>query len=388
MKVKIVQRRWWFGSIVLVTLIMLTVLIAPSSKNTAGSSFGKSPDGYGAWYDWMAQQGVAIERWQKPTQDLFSADLKLPAKPITLLQIHAALTDSAYGYDAEKWIKQGNTLVVLGVNAPATPAAFSSRKASPQGAVKIDTSRRYQPKQGEKELHPQANSLIDDQAEILLGDRFGGVVWQQLLGKGKVIGVSTPYLAANAYQDEAGNFAFLAQLVKQTGGPIKMDEYLHGYKDAQAIAHEVAGSWIDYLAKTPLLPIGVQSLILLLVLVWAKNWRLGPPRSLTSPSIDNSAAYIQALAGVLQKAGSSEFILETVGKAEQLQIQRELGLGAVPLTPEELVNAWVATGRSATELQPALRTQTRQRRLTDTELATWLQTLQTLRQQATEPGKV
>jgi Domain of unknown function (DUF4350) len=370
MKSKMAQRRWWFGGILLATLVLLTLLIAPSGKNTDGSTFGKSPDGYGAWYDWMAQQGVVIERWQKPAKDFFSATPQLSPQPVTFLQIYQDLSNAtAYSLAAENWVKQGNTLVLLGVRVPVTPAVFSSRKDSPQGAVKIETSRRWS--------GAQANEAV----AVLLGDRFGGVVWQRSLGKGKVIAAATPYLAANAYQDEPGNFAFLAQLVKQAGGSIKVDEYLHGYKDAQAIAREVAGSWVDYLAKTPLLPIGVQSLILLIGLIWAKNRRLGPPLALTSPTIDNSEAYIQALAGVLQKAGSSEFILETVGKAEQLQLQRKLGLGAVPLTPEELINAWVATGRSAADLQPALRTQTRKRRLSDAELATWLQTLQTIRQQ-------
>ncbi len=386
MKGKLAQRRWWFGGILLATLVMLTLLIAPSGKNTAGSTFGKSPDGYGAWYAFMEKQGVAIERWQKPATELFTA--QAPPKPITLLQIYSEQPRSTYNLETEKWLKQGNTLVILGIHAPVTPAAFSSRKDSPQGAVKIETSRRYQPDQRQKPLRRQAQPLLDDKAEVLLGDRYGGIVWQQAIGKGKVIAAATPYLAANAYQDEPGNFAFLAQLVKQTGGPIKVDEYLHGYKDAQAVAREVAGSWIDYLAKTPLLPIGVQGLILLLVLIWAKNRRLGPPLPITPPTLDNSQAYIEALAAVLQKAGSSEFILETIGKAEQLQLQRELGLGAVPLTAEELINAWIASGRSPNDLQPTLRTQARKRRLNDTELTTWLQTLQTLRQQTQDELRV
>jgi Domain of unknown function (DUF4350) len=386
---KTANRRWWFGGILLATLILLTVLVAPGGRNTVGSTFGRGPDGYGAWYAFMEKQGVSIARWQKPAKELFTVAQN--QKPMTVLQIYnQPVPESAYSAIAEKWLQQGNTLIMLGVKAPVTPAAFSSRQDSPQGAVKIDTSRRYRNQQNRNPPEsgtgsgtiPNIDAIANDpKVEVLLGDQFGGVVWQRSIGKGTLIAATTPFLAANAYQDEPGNYAFLAQLVKQAGGPIKVDEYLHGYKDAQAVAKEVAASWEDYLAKTPLLPIAVQTLIILLLVIWAKNRRLGPPLTIAPPTLDNSTAYIQALASVLQKAGSSEFILETVGKAEQLQIQRELGLGAVPLSAEELINGWIATGRSADDLQQAIRTQARKRRLSDAELATWLQTLQTVRQQ-------
>ena len=83
----------------------------------------------------------------------------------------------------------------------------------------------------------------------------------------------TPYLAANAYANEPGNFAFLANLVQQAGGTIYVDEYIHGYKDSDVVVEEVAGSWINYLAETPLLIAAAQVLVVLLIALLAN--RLG-----------------------------------------------------------------------------------------------------------------
>jgi hypothetical protein len=152
-----------------------------------------------------------------------------------------------------------------------------------------------------------------------------------------------------------------------------VDEYIHGHKDSEVIKREQREDIFSYLAKTPLFPAFVQGFILLLVAIWTLNRRFGKPLTLSAPVVDNSEAYIQALGGVLQKANSSEFILEVVGKEEQLQLQKTLGLGQVLLDHESLVDAWVLqTGRPATELEQLLQVQSRKRRMSETDLLTWL----------------
>ena len=90
---------------------------------------------------------------------------------------------------------------------------------------------------------------------------------------------------------------------------------------------------------------------------------------LTNPKLDNSEAYIQALAGVLHKAGRSEFVLDGVGKHEQLQIQKALGLGSTMLELDAIVAAWVQqTGRPAAELEEVLKARSRTQRISEQDL--------------------
>ncbi len=359
------RRLWLFGAIAIGALILLTLIAAPANnKLNSGSTYGRAPDGYGAWYAFMSERGTPVQRWQKPFEDL--AKNQNAKGPITLLRVYSALTANNI-YDKEQdWVEKGNTLVILGVKQPVTEAAFSTTHTAGSLNVKIETQRRN----GEAQAQ-------------LLGDRFGAIVWQENIGKGQVLFATTPHLAANAYQDFRGNYEFLAQLVTQSGVAEKrssqnslwVDEYIHGYqdKDVNATEGEQQQNILTYLANTAVFPAFIQGLILLLVAIWAGLRRFGQPLTVSAPVVDNSEAYIQALAGVLQKADSSEFIVDVVGKEEQLQLQKALLLGQATLDPESLINAWVQqTGRPAAELEQVLQVQSRKRRLSESDLLTWL----------------
>ncbi len=405
------KRQIWLLAIALAALVVISLFAAPGGKRLqSGSTYGRSPDGYGAWYAFMESRGVTIHRWQKPLKSLFQPNepktpaietlnsddpdtgtisatlfasprlplftprpLRLskssaPATPITLLQV---LTDETASMSGESiaWVERGNVLVQLGGRWRATKAPFDSTIASPVGNVRLQTSRR-----GTK-------AVMDNRDEPVLSDAFGSVVSQRTIGRGRVISASTPHFAANAYQDAPGNFEFLAKLVTEPGLQIWVDEYSHGYKDAEVIKQD-AGNLIGYLAKTPLLLVALQAAAILLVLVWGQNRRLGPAIALPTPSIDNSEVYIQAMAAVLRKAESSQFVVNTVCKAEQLDVQKALGLGTEPLPLTTLLNAWTQqTGQPASVLEAALNPTKRPRRVSESELLAWLNAIQTVKRQ-------
>ena len=220
--------------------------------------------------------------------------------------------------------------------------------------MSIDTRRRYPLKDlpsyrqegTEISYQPTADS---EAVEPLLADDYGAVVWRQ--GQSNVTLSTTPFLAANAYQASAGNFAFLAELANEANGPVWIDEYLHGYKDLDAAIEEVAGTWLDYLAETPLLLVAVQIGVVLLVALIAQNRRIGSKQPLLSPQVNNSEAYIKALAGVLHKANNRDFLVDTLVAAEQKSLQRALGLGEAAVSLDVLQTAWQqGTGREVEEL--------------------------------------
>jgi Domain of unknown function (DUF4350) len=398
---KLNNRPVWIGILVLVTLILLSLWVAPQAPQLQqGSTYSRKPGGYGAWYAYMEQQQLPMQRWQRPLDQLPQGSQSLPSiqqiahrdapseaaglsiqakplSPLTLVQINSSF--GRLGVFNEAWVRQGNVLVLIGERAPVSQAPFRSLLDSPSGAVKLETSRRYQPN--------DASATERSTIKIRLGDAFGAVVWEQQLGQGRVIAAVTPYLAANAYQDQPGNFKFLARLVSEPGYPIYVDEYLHGYRDQADIAADHPEGLASYLAKTPLLLLAVQAAVLLLLLIWGQNQRLGPPQPWVEPTVNHSEAYIQALAGVLQKANCTDFVVETLGKAEQRQIQRHLGLGPTLLEPQAVIDVWVQqTGRPAAELESVLEPlrdsgRSGAQRLSNRALTLWLEKLQTLRRQ-------
>ncbi|MEH2357395.1 DUF4350 domain-containing protein [Nostoc sp.] len=355
------NRLAWMFAIALAAIVLLSLFAAPNNtKINTGSTYNRNSDGYGAWYAFMQQQGISIKRWQKPFSDIQPEN-----SPVTFLQVGGYPRETTLDSQEQEWVEKGNTLVILGAKARVTEAEFSTMQKSPEGDIKIDTRRRYK----------KANSK-----QVNLGDRFGAVVWKENYKKGKVIFSTTPYLAANAYQDYLSNFKYLASLVTEKSNTVFVDEYIHGYKDADVRKKENEGDLSSFFAKTPLLPILIQVGILLLVLVWAQNRRFGKPVALDTPVVDNSEAYIQALAGVLQKADTTDFVVEMVGKQEQLQLQKALGLGQVLLERQALIDFWIEkTGASAAELDAVLKLQSRKQPISERDLLSWLGKWRTIR---------
>ena len=347
---KLSRRKILVAAIALVVMVLLIFVSAPNNTLHPGSTYSRAPQGYGAWYAYMLDRKVPIQRWEKPLKNLLTKEKG------TLVRIFPAAFKATLSSEERNWIATGNTIIQLGVSAPATAANFNQSIENPLGTIQIDTTRRFKPTASQ---------------EAVLSDRFGAIIRQEKIDKGRLLQVSTPYLAANAYQDATGNYALLAQLV-QENTPIWIDEYLHGYKDQQSREALKEGNWVSYLIKTPLLAIALQVTILLCVIIWSQNQRFGIPQSIETIKTDNSQAYINSLASVLVRAGASEFVVQAIGQAEKRQLQKRLGLGTALLSHPELLSAWVETGRSQSELAAVLEPLERKQRISEKQLLEWL----------------
>jgi hypothetical protein len=386
---KLFKKYWQFGLLVVITIVLLTIVSAMGGDpRQAGSSYNTSPNGYSAWYQMMLDRGIKIDRWQKS----FSKLTKIYAdrSGITLLQVNSKLERIDLTTKQLDWAKQGNTLVILGVTAPAGDLPFSTDLKSDRGNVRIETTRRFTADVSKISL------LKNNPTQAILSDRAGSVITKISLGKGQVIIATTPYLAANAYRDFRSNYELLTELVDRDSQQILVDEYVHGYIDRKSKSAKPGniidresdsvtdkGDVLDYLSRTPLLIVFINLLLGILVLIWQQNRRFGKIVIPKLSEIENSEAYIQALGGVLRQANSSEFVIQNIGKAEQLSWQKKLGLGGERLVgAQTLITAWEERVKLPTDdLHFVLQLTTGSRRLTPTELTLWLTKLQTIDRQ-------
>jgi Domain of unknown function (DUF4350) len=377
---KLFNRYWQLGLIALVAIVLLTIISALGGDGRqVGSSYSIAANGYNAWYQQVLDQGIKIKRWQKSFDHL----TVVPAYQTrtTLLQVQPKLEKFAITDQQQQWVRQGNTLIILGVDAPATATNFRTDLASTHGQIRIETTRRFSPNVTTKEL--EQNVL----REVLLSDRSGSVITQFNLDQGRIMIATTPYIAANSYQDFRPNYQLLTKLATEDRQQILVDEYIHGYidRDRQPIIdpqtgelkpddQNSSGDAFAYLAGTPLIVVLINLALGLLVLIWQQNRRFGKVVIPKLLEIDNGEAYIQALGGVLRQANSSEFVLQQIGKAEQLSWQQKLGLGKERLVaPQVLITAWEAqTQLPATDLQFVLQLTTGGQRISAKELTLWL----------------
>ena len=366
------QRKWLFIAIAIAIIVVLTLVAAPnsgSSQNGSGSTYGKSPGGYGAWYEYMSQKDVAIDRWRKPFTELIEAEIDNITYVRVLSQNNYLIGAAGISSAESKWISRGNTLVILGKYEPATNAPFKSSISYRQGTladnqIEIATTRRLnQPKEN---------------VERISEDRYGTVVWSGKIGKGEVIYCTTPYLAANAYQENLDNYQFLAELVSERQA-IWVDEYIHGYKDKETNIKEQQATLLDYLVKTPWFLLFIQTVLISFVAAMAAFRRFGQPIIPSRAIADNSTAYIEALAGVLEKANSSDFVVEAIAKDERRKLQQTLGLGKSLVDTETLVNAYQQQG-GTDNLRQLLQMSNTQSKMSEGQLIQWIQQWQKINQ--------
>ncbi|WP_310427464.1 DUF4350 domain-containing protein [Chamaesiphon sp. VAR_48_metabat_135_sub] len=378
---KLLKQYWQLGLVAAIAIVLLTIVSATSGDGRqTGSSYSIAANGYNAWYQMMFDRGINIQRWQKSFPQLTKTFAD--RESITLLQINPKLERFDLTNLQKAWVSQGNTIVILGVTAPAWDIPFRTELESPQGNVKIETTRRFRTNFIKNELSNDTFSTA------ILNDKFGSIITQFKLEKGQIIIATTPNLAANAYQDFRPNYELLAKLVTKDRQQILVDEYIHGYidrtrqlaidpKTGKILPEEQTdnvGDAFGYLASTPLIIVFLNLLLGILVLVWQQNRRFGKIIIPKLPELDNSEAYIQALGGVLRQANSSDFVLQNIGRAEQLSWQQKLGLGKERLVETQiLISAWEDRMKSPTDdLRFVLQLMAGERRLTPAELTIWL----------------
>jgi Domain of unknown function (DUF4350) len=369
---KLIRQYWQFVFLAVVAIVLFTVVSATGGDpRQPGSTYSIVPNGYGAWYQMMVDRGVRIDRSK---QD-FSQFVDNPANETgtTLLQVNSKIEELQLDTEQQEWVKQGNTLAILGVAAPAWDIPFESDLASPQGKVRIETTRRFRAERG-------FGLALNTPSTDILSDSAGNAITQFELGKGRIIVATTPHLAANAYQDFRPNYELLAKLVTADRQRIVVDEYIHGYRDRKSTAKSKTGDVFAYLTRTPWIIVLLNLVLGLLVLIWQQNRRFGKIIIPKQPEIENSEAYIRALGGVLQQANSSEFVLQNIGKANQLIWQQKLGLGGDRLvSADTLINAWKTKTQLPTDdLRSVLQLAAGEQRLAPAELNEWLKKVQSI----------
>jgi hypothetical protein len=375
---KLVKQYWQLGLLAIVAIVLLTIISAVGGDGRqVGSSYSIAANGYNAWYQMMIERGIKIHRWQKSFPQLTT--IPIYQQGTTLLQIQPQLEKLAITNQQQEWVRQGNTLIMLGITAPAMEIPFKTDLASPQGDIKIETTRRFRADITTSYLEKYTSK------QTILSDRSGAVITQFNLDKGRIIIATTPYLAANAYQDFQPNYELLAELVTKDRQQVLVDEYIHGYieRDRKSIIdpktgnikiNDNDGDALKYLASTPLIIVFLNLGLGFLILIWQQNRRFGKVIVPKSPEIDNGEAYIQALGGVLYQAKRAEFVLQHIGKAAQLGWQQKLGLGKERLVESQiLITAWEnQTQLPADDLRFVLQLMSQSQRTSPDKLTIWL----------------
>ena len=127
------------------------------------------------------------------------------------------------------------------------------------------------------------------------------------------------------------------------------------------------------MVQTPWFLLFIQAVILAIIATAAAFRRFGQPLIPQAAIADNSTAYIDALARVLAKANSTDFVVEAIAKDEQRKLQASLGLGKYLVDEEHLIAAWKQQKNQPVEELSQLLQIHQAKKISDAQLITWIQ---------------
>jgi hypothetical protein len=177
---------------------------------------------------------------------------------------------------------------------------------------------------------PLTVSIADEEEEeepnsvapvVHFADREGAIVVDYAYGDGSVVILSDPYVVANGGLRLKDNLALAINIL---GGPnmsglIAFDEYHQG----RGITRN---AFAAYFAGTPVLAIGGQIVLLVLVVLWTRGRRFGRPLPLPRVDRRSSLEFVASMAELQERSRAFDLAIENIYSRTRRVLARHAGI--------------------------------------------------------------
>lgn len=325
------SRLWWAVPAVAVVLLAVAGMVfgGGPTKVEYGTSYDASAGGFRAAYLVLERLGYPVARSRRPPAGTDVRWVLFPDK------LGSKETDAL-----DDWVRRGGVLL-LADDRPDVAAKLgvtvTVRGAAPRG----------EPTPGMTPLPPRSvpqgetyTASAPDVTHVLAGpaevsgpagvDSWGTVGGRPLVtvhsrGRGEVWLLRRPDVFTNANLKGEDNAVLLARLADamladRPGGRLAFDEHCHGLRDRPDVA--------ELLFRPPVLGVTLQALALAALVLWHAGVRFGPPRPDPPPHRRSKEEFLNALAGLLARAGDRADAFRTVRDDLRRRLEADLGLPA------------------------------------------------------------
>lgn len=315
---------------------------AGQAPGAGASSHASGPGGALALYRWLEALDYAVERLEYAEFAPGDADLLVVLGPAERYSREEAETVRA-------WVEAGGTLLVAearpGPSAPAAPLleAFGLTVVPSPDAAPADSAPALQPALGAPPVArldartPAVLAADGDDVAPLAGASAAPVLLGRQIGAGYVLASAALHPFTNAGLRERDNAATTLNLLRRIpqGGRVRFDELHHGFVGQPSLRGLLLGTpwgWATLYGAA----VGAGFLAL-------TGRRLGRPVPLRAEAARRSSAeYLASMAGLLQRAGKSSYVLGHFRAGFRRRLARANGLSP-DLDDAELVAAIAQT---------------------------------------------
>ena len=202
---------------------------------------------------------------------------------------------------------------------PVTP------KPPPTGGVGVATdsdaeSEDFPPfAESEEAAPPPVKELVSTAPVVHLADKNGVVLLDYSYGSGRIILLSDPYIVTNAGIRANDNLQLAINVLTSHDGLIAFDEYHQG----RGITRNAFAS---YFSGTPVLAIGAQIVLLVLLILWTNARRFGRPLPLPHVDRRSSLEFVASMAELQERSRAYDLAIENIYSRTRRVLARYAGV--------------------------------------------------------------
>jgi hypothetical protein len=282
------------------------------------SSYATGTDGLAAWAELLERFDHPVERRREP----LSADGIDAAATLVVLDPDAL--DAVAARALRRFVERGGLLVVGGARlapslssvVPDPPRAVATPRrvfAEVAGATGLEGIRSVRAEGG---LAWSRDSV--DEVLVAAGDDV--LLARARVGRGVVLLLADTTAVHNAGLATGDHAAFALFLAGDAGRTVVFAEHEHGYGGSGGLG-ALPRRWQWALAL-----LGVATV----AAMWSRGRRLGPPEDAARPLPPPRAAYVDALAATLHRAGARDDVAERLASAVRSRLAASGALGPDP----------------------------------------------------------
>lgn len=305
----------------------------------SSSSYATSSGGLAAYADLLGAQGHPVTRLRTPID---RAHLE-PGSTLVLADLQVTPVEAA---TVDDFVRHGGRLVAAGGQVGDLVASLADARArwSVEGAEVLHAVGSEAETSGVRRVEAAGSgswSFIDS------GELAGGgntVAFADDVDAGRVVAIADSSILSNDYLDRADNAAFAIAAAGPRGRPVVFAEYGHGYGHSSGLG-AIPARW-----KAMLL----IAALAVVVAMWARGKRLGPPDRDDTVRPPPRVAYVEAVAATIARAGDREEGVRPVRAEARALVLARAGLPA-DAVDDEVRRAAAATGVPAATVDAVLR---------------------------------
>jgi len=333
------------------------------------STYHSGPTGTRALHDVLNESGYKVMRWRESPERLFSELGKQVSTFVVIGRIQVEFT----GNEAEAlrdWVGRGGRLVLIDreVNEALAPKSEGwSIRAREWNYPTLDDNPgdAQQMTKGVTALHPSQPTILTNEIETVMPSRFAGrlsvlpppkeksaetsgademfenrvelkaktypapvvhignkegaLLVDYAYGDGRIVLLSDPYIVTNSGIKLSDNLQLAINTVASGGGLIAFDEYHQGRGVSQ-------NPWAGYFAGTPVLALGAQIGLVVLLILWTNSRRFGRPLPLPHTDRRSSLEFVASMAELQERSRAYDLAIENIYTRTRRVLARYAGI--------------------------------------------------------------